>query len=140
MELDDELCLCFHVSRRKIENFIRRTKPQRPSQLSECLGAGTGCGWCRPFLKRLWQRAQPSSDASDRPEEPPCSVPYDDSREEKSTGNGPTANSTQQVAETEDSDAVESLTALDYARQRAAYREQQDAIKDARRIKKDDHS
>ncbi len=66
MELDDELCLCFHVTRREIENYIQRTKPQRPSQLSECFGAGTGCGWCRPFLYRLWQRAQPSAESSDR--------------------------------------------------------------------------
>ena len=57
MELDDELCLCFHVSRRKIVNFIRVTKPQRESQLSECFGAGTGCGWCRPFLKTLFRQA-----------------------------------------------------------------------------------
>lgn len=53
MEPSDEVCLCFHVSRRKIENFIRRERPQRPSQLSECHGAGTGCGWCRPFLAKL---------------------------------------------------------------------------------------
>lgn len=57
MELDDELCLCFHVSKRKVINFIRVNRPQRASQLSECFGAGTGCGWCRPFLKRLLQRA-----------------------------------------------------------------------------------
>ena len=50
---DDELCLCFHVTKRKVVNFIRLEKPQRASQLSECYGAGTGCGWCRPFLRRL---------------------------------------------------------------------------------------
>lgn len=138
MELDDELCLCFHVSRRKIENYIRRTKPQRPSQLSECLGAGTGCGWCRPFLKRLWQRAQPSSEARDRPEEPVSGVPNDNSPSEASTANAPTANSTRQVMEVEASDSVESLTPLDYARQRAAYRQQQDAIKAAHRVKEVD--
>ena len=60
MELDDELCLCFHVTRRKVENFIKQKQPTRASQLSECFGAGTGCGWCRPFLRRLWQRAQPT--------------------------------------------------------------------------------
>ncbi len=58
MELDDELCLCFHVTRRKLENFIKQKQPIRASQLSECFGAGTGCGWCRPFLQRMWQRAQ----------------------------------------------------------------------------------
>jgi bacterioferritin-associated ferredoxin len=53
MKADDELCLCFHVTRRKVEQFIRARRPSVPSQLSECYGAGTGCGWCRPFLQRL---------------------------------------------------------------------------------------
>lgn len=57
MELDDELCLCFHVTRRKVENFIRVERPRRVGQLAECFGAGTGCGWCRPFLKRLFEAA-----------------------------------------------------------------------------------
>lgn len=54
MELDDELCLCFHVTKRKVVNFIRIEKPKRPAQLADCFGAGTGCGWCRPFLKKLF--------------------------------------------------------------------------------------
>jgi len=54
---DDELCLCFHVTRRKVENYIRVEKPRRVGQLSECFGAGTGCGWCRPFLRRLFEAA-----------------------------------------------------------------------------------
>ena len=54
MELDEHVCLCFHVSRRKLRNYIRIEKPRRVAQLSECYGAGTGCGWCRPFLKRLF--------------------------------------------------------------------------------------
>jgi bacterioferritin-associated ferredoxin len=57
MELDDELCLCFHVSKRKVINFLRVEKPARPGQLSECFGAGTGCGWCRSFLTRLFEDA-----------------------------------------------------------------------------------
>ena len=57
MDPDEELCLCFHVSRRKVVNFIRIEKPKRPAQLSECFGAGTGCGWCRPFLERLFEQA-----------------------------------------------------------------------------------
>src|SRR5271163_172215 len=57
MDLDAEVCYCFHVSRRKLENFVRRTKPQVPSRLSECGGAGTGCGWCIPFLKRYFEEA-----------------------------------------------------------------------------------
>ena len=54
MDLDCEICLCFHVTRRKVRNFIRIEKPKRPGQLSECFGAGTGCGWCRPFLEKLF--------------------------------------------------------------------------------------
>jgi bacterioferritin-associated ferredoxin len=56
MELDDELCLCFHVTKRKVINFIRVEKPSRPGQLSECFGAGTGCGWCRTYLQRLFDQ------------------------------------------------------------------------------------
>ncbi|MCC6491901.1 MAG: (2Fe-2S)-binding protein [Pirellulales bacterium] len=58
MDPNQELCLCFHVTRRKVENFIRIEKPRRVGQLAECYGAGTGCGWCRPFLKRLFEAAQ----------------------------------------------------------------------------------
>jgi bacterioferritin-associated ferredoxin len=54
MELDDELCLCFHVTKRKVINYIRVEKPSRPGQLSDCYGAGTGCGWCRAYLRRLF--------------------------------------------------------------------------------------
>lgn len=56
MELNDELCLCFHVTKRKVVNFIRVEKPKRAAQLSECFGAGTGCGWCRPFLQKLFEQ------------------------------------------------------------------------------------
>lgn len=61
MERDDVVCLCYRVSLRKIEAFLERTRPTVPSQLSECLNAGTGCQWCVPFLKRLhqqWQRGE----------------------------------------------------------------------------------
>jgi len=51
--LDDDVCLCFHVSRRKILNYCRRERPPVASLISECLSAGTGCGWCVPFLERL---------------------------------------------------------------------------------------
>jgi NAD(P)H-nitrite reductase large subunit len=54
MQLDDELCLCFHVSKRKVLNFLRVERPRAVSQLSECHGAGTGCGWCRGYLARLF--------------------------------------------------------------------------------------
>jgi bacterioferritin-associated ferredoxin len=57
MEPDDEVCLCFHVTKRKVLNFIRVEKPVRVGQLSECFGAGTGCGWCRPFLRKYFEAA-----------------------------------------------------------------------------------
>ncbi|MCP4095639.1 MAG: (2Fe-2S)-binding protein [Planctomycetaceae bacterium] len=56
MKPDDPVCLCFHVTRRKVVNFIRIEKPSRPSQLSQCFGAGTGCGWCRKYLERLLEQ------------------------------------------------------------------------------------
>ena len=58
MELDDTVCLCFHIRKRKILNFIRIHQPRVPSQISECGGAGTGCGWCIPFLKRYFEQAK----------------------------------------------------------------------------------
>jgi bacterioferritin-associated ferredoxin len=51
--LDQEICVCFHVRRRKIEAFCRREKPKVISLVSQCLSAGTGCGWCIPFLKAI---------------------------------------------------------------------------------------
>ncbi|MDB5342350.1 MAG: domain protein (2Fe-2S)-binding domain protein [Schlesneria sp.] len=58
MELDDTICYCFHISKRKIVNFIRVNHPRRASQLSECGGAGTGCGWCVNYLKRFFAESQ----------------------------------------------------------------------------------
>jgi bacterioferritin-associated ferredoxin len=63
MDLDEELCLCFHVTKRKVLNYLRVEKPRRAGQLSDCFGAGTGCGWCRPFLRQLFQ--QHRGDAAD---------------------------------------------------------------------------
>lgn len=63
MELDDEICLCFHVSLRKLLNFAIRNKPAHASQMSDCLGAGTGCGWCRATLAQIAQ----ARDAEFRP-------------------------------------------------------------------------
>jgi NAD(P)H-nitrite reductase large subunit len=62
MELDDELCLCFHVTKRKVINFLRVERVQRESQLADCHGAGTGCGWCRPFLKKLFEASRAGAD------------------------------------------------------------------------------
>jgi NAD(P)H-nitrite reductase large subunit len=64
MELDDELCLCFHVTKRKVINYLRVEKPARVGQLSECFGAGTGCGWCRPYLERLYREAAAAESGS----------------------------------------------------------------------------
>jgi bacterioferritin-associated ferredoxin len=64
MQLDDEICLCFHVSKRKILNHLRIHRPRVPSQLSACGGAGTGCGWCISFLKKYFEQAR-----EDRPGE-----------------------------------------------------------------------
>ena len=58
MKPDDHVCLCFHVTKRKVVNFIRVEKPRRASQLSECFGAGTGCGWCRGLLKRIFEERE----------------------------------------------------------------------------------
>lgn len=55
MNLDGKICYCFHISRRKLVNFCRLDKPRVASQLSQCGGAGTGCGWCIPFLKKIFK-------------------------------------------------------------------------------------
>lgn len=62
MDLDAKVCYCFHVTRRKLVNFTRRHRPKVPSQLSECGGAGTGCGWCIPFLKQIHQQVTKGGD------------------------------------------------------------------------------
>jgi len=53
---DDTVCFCFHVTFRKVETYCKIEKPQFPSQISECLSAGTGCGWCVPMLQKVHQR------------------------------------------------------------------------------------
>lgn len=58
MKLDDEVCLCFHVTKRKLQNFLRIEKPRRAAQMSDCFGAGTGCGWCRKYLAKMFDAAQ----------------------------------------------------------------------------------
>ena len=61
MDDGDKICLCFHVTKRKVIQYIRVEKPKVASQLSECYGAGSGCGWCRPFLRQLIEQADPES-------------------------------------------------------------------------------
>jgi len=55
MQPDDDICYCYHVSMRKLVNFARRERPAQASRMTECLGAGTGCGWCIPFLTKIAQ-------------------------------------------------------------------------------------
>jgi NAD(P)H-nitrite reductase large subunit len=61
VNLDDTICYCFHVSKRKILNYLRVHRPRRVSELSQCGGAGTGCGWCRKYLQRCFDSAQQAS-------------------------------------------------------------------------------
>ena len=46
MDPDEQVCLCFRVSLRKIRTYLKVNEPKVPSALCECLDAGTGCGWC----------------------------------------------------------------------------------------------
>lgn len=81
MDLDHPVCLCFHVSRRKLENYIRIEKPLRAAQLSECFGAGTGCGWCRPFLMRMFSEQTGASDSTNEPRDQLAISPEDYARQ-----------------------------------------------------------
>ena len=69
MELDDTICLCFHITRRKLVNFTRIHQPKVASQLSECGSAGTGCGWCIPFLKQIHRQGTEADMPQLSPEE-----------------------------------------------------------------------
>ena len=53
MKPDDKICYCYGVTMRKLVNYARRVRPQQPSRMTECLNAGTGCGWCIPFLVKI---------------------------------------------------------------------------------------
>jgi bacterioferritin-associated ferredoxin len=53
---DDTVCFCFHVTLRKVETFCSVEKPRAASEISECLSAGTGCGWCVPMLQKIHGR------------------------------------------------------------------------------------
>jgi bacterioferritin-associated ferredoxin len=70
MHDDDHICLCFHVSKRKIVNFCKREKPPVPSLISQCLSAGTGCQWCVPFIKNLHQQCKDGIESPDLPVSP----------------------------------------------------------------------
>ncbi len=58
MDPDDHVCLCFRVSLRKLRNYIAREDPPVASKVADCLGAGTGCRWCVPFLVKLHDQHQ----------------------------------------------------------------------------------
>lgn len=51
-------------------NYCRREKPAVASLISECLSAGTGCGWCVPFLKKLHQQVMDGEPEPDLPVSP----------------------------------------------------------------------
>lgn len=56
---DDRIvCMCFHVPLRKLEQFHRRRSMKVSSQFSDCHGAGTGCGWCVPFLEKIFEQLE----------------------------------------------------------------------------------
>ena len=60
----DNVCVCFHVPLVKLLTFLRRERPVVASQMSQCFGAGTGCGWCIPFLEKLHEdwKANPNGE------------------------------------------------------------------------------
>ena len=62
MNLDDPVCLCFRISKRKLVNYVRTQTPRVASQLSQCGGAGTGCGWCVPYLRKLFEQGTQAAD------------------------------------------------------------------------------
>ena len=74
---DQKVCLCFDVPLRKLISFVRVEKPAAASQLSDCFGAGTGCGWCRPWLERIYQQYEDKqSRLTDRePTQPELELP-----------------------------------------------------------------
>jgi bacterioferritin-associated ferredoxin len=58
MDPNTDVCLCFHVPLGKISAYLQREDPPVASLISECLGAGTGCGWCVPYLRDLHRQHQ----------------------------------------------------------------------------------
>ncbi len=62
MQPEDTVCYCMHVSLRKLTHFARREQPACASEMANCLGAGTGCGWCVPILERIVEDARAGRD------------------------------------------------------------------------------
>lgn len=42
----------------KVAKYVRLEQPRVASQLSNCHGAGTGCGWCIPSLERIFEQVR----------------------------------------------------------------------------------
>ena len=99
MELDDTICYCFHVTKRKIMNFIRIHQPRRASQVSECGGAGSGCGWCVSYLKKYFEETQ----AARKP------------------GEANVSSGSSRAAPADPMKSVDTITPEEYAQHRAAY-------------------
>ncbi|MBI5866504.1 MAG: (2Fe-2S)-binding protein [Planctomycetes bacterium] len=64
MNDQDDICVCFHVSLGKLAAFARREKPTVAAKMAECLGAGTGCGWCVPTLCEIARQAAAGEEIS----------------------------------------------------------------------------
>lgn len=117
MELDDTVCHCFHITKRKVMNFIRVERPRVPSQIANCGGAGTGCGWCVAYLRRYFAeslRTNSNRTESSRADAPPLAPlrPLDmtEARSHSETSGDATL----------ESQAPE-ITAAEYAARRAGY-------------------
>jgi len=72
-----EVCVCFHVPLGKLAKHYRLNRPRVASQMSDCYGAGTGCGWCIPFLEQVF-------DQMERGEEPSIRMSADEYRRRRS--------------------------------------------------------
>ena len=53
MNNQEYVCVCHKVSLGKLKRYVDRENPKVSSQMADCLGAGTGCGCCRPLLEKL---------------------------------------------------------------------------------------
>ena len=65
MRDDAHVCLCFHISQRKIVNYFRRERPPVASLINRDLPAGTGCGWCVPFIEHLHEQVMADAEQPD---------------------------------------------------------------------------
>lgn len=48
-----EVCLCFHITRGQVEDFIRETGVTTLTELCEKMPVGTKCGGCREDLDMI---------------------------------------------------------------------------------------